>query len=107
LKGKININCFLRSIKWFVGSGGLVMTVLQIHRSLVQSQTAPEQKKIHHYLPGDQKSEDEKWRFNFNFCAVYDFVSLFLQERALYVFGSEFQSDFESVILYFANKIVT
>jgi hypothetical protein len=86
LKGKIYINSFLRSISWFVGSGGLVMTVLQIHRSLVQSQS-PQSKKIHHYLPGDQKSEDEKWSFNFIFCAVYDFVSNFLQERALYVFG--------------------
>jgi hypothetical protein len=39
------INRFLHSISWFVGSGGLVMTVLQIHMSLVQSQSAPEQKK--------------------------------------------------------------
>jgi hypothetical protein len=59
LKGKIYINRFIRSISWFVGSGGLAMTVLQIHRSLVQSQTASDKKKIHHYLPGDQKSEDE------------------------------------------------
>jgi hypothetical protein len=47
----------------------------------------PGAKKIHHYLPGDQKSKDEKWSFNFIFCAVYDFVPHFLQERALYVFG--------------------
>jgi hypothetical protein len=86
LKSKIYINRFLRSISWLIGSGGLVMNVLQIHRSLVLSQTSSEQKNPS-YLPGDQKSEDEKWSFNFNFCAVYDFVSLFLQERALYVFG--------------------
>jgi hypothetical protein len=42
-------------------------------------------KKIHLYLPGDQKSEDEKWNFDLNFCAVCDFASYFLQEVALHV----------------------
>jgi hypothetical protein len=90
LKVKIYINRFLRSINWFVGSGDLVMNILQIHRSLVQSQTAPEQKEsITIYQAIRNQKTDEKWNFNLNFCAVYDLVSLFLQERAFHVFGKQ------------------
>jgi hypothetical protein len=95
-------------VGWFVGSGGLVMNILQIHRSLVQTQTAPEQKKIKikkktQTALGDQKSKDEKWSFNFNFCAIYDFVSLFLQERALHVFGKRISIRFRKFNFIFCE----
>jgi hypothetical protein len=105
LKGKIYINRFLRSINWFVGSGGLVMTVLQIHRSLVQSQTAPEQKKS---ITIYQAIRNQKMKSGVSFFALFMILFPTFCKRGRFMFSeSEFQSDFESVILYSANKIVT
>jgi hypothetical protein len=83
LRGKIYINHFLRSISWFIGSDGLAMNS--------DSDSDPQ---VTGLIANDQKSEDEKWSFNLNFCAVYDFVSFFLQERALHVFGKRISISF-------------
>jgi hypothetical protein len=81
------------------------MNFLQIHRSLVRSQTAPEQKNP---SLSTRRSENQKMKSGVSILIFALFMILFPSffKRGRYM-SSEFQSDFESVTLYSADKIVT
>jgi predicted membrane protein len=83
------------------------MNILQIHRWQVQSQTASEQRKSFSIY---QVIRNQKMKIGISISIFALFVVSFLMfcKRGRYMSPeSEFQSDFESVILFSANKIVT
>jgi hypothetical protein len=83
------------------------MNFLQIHRSLVQSQRPQSKKKS---ITIYQAIRNQKIKSGVSILIFALFMILFhsFSKRGRYMFSeSEFQPDFESVILYSANKIVT